>query len=441
MSIHVSNLTDFKAIIQNQADARLIVVDFHATWCGPCHAIAPQFENLASRYASRARFLKVDVDEAQDIASFSSVSAMPTFHFYRQGRRVAQFSGADPRRLEATIEEHAPTSASVAFSGQGQRLSSTSDPSSAQGPPSSSSSLRDIAAAAAARRLQSTPKPDADLPSSSDAAPANGNDPRLKVNQVLLKQLTTEIGFPPIRAEKALIFTGNKSLEAAVDWCFEHADDPDIDEPLQVVAPDGAPKPQLTPEEAKKKADELFARARAKRETEEKRQAIEREKDRIKSGKEVTSSRAKLEAEARKRAVEERLQQKREALAERQRVRQMLEADKERRRQRFNMPGPPPPVPETPTPQPPQRAPVASANVGKIQFRLPDGSRLEGEFRAEQTMSDILAFLTQQKPELATRSITFSQQYPRKIYSQSDFQFSLGELGLLPRGALMVTLS
>lgn len=437
---HVSNLTDFKAIIKSPGDTRLIVVDFHASWCGPCHAIAPTYESLSLRFKGRARFLKVDVDEAQDVASFSQVSSMPTFHFYREGNRVAQFSGADPRRLESTIEQYAPSASAISFAGQGQRLGSDA-PSASSDPPSAS--LREATAAAAAKRLQPAPENSASAgdTKSAEKSAATDNDARLKVNQTLLKQMVDEMGFPKVRAEKSLILTGNKSLETAVDWCFEHADDPDIDQPLQLVTSEGAPKPKLTPEEAKKKADELYARARAKREAEEKRQAIEREKSRIKSGKEVTSARAKLDEEARKRAVEERRKQRREELAERQRVRDMLEADKEQRRSRFKMPPSQPVQPQAPVPRPVQNPPSTTSAGGKIQFRLPDGARFEGEFRADQTMLDLVKFLVNQKPELAMRTISFSQQYPRRIYSQADFQTSLSELGLLPRGALSVIIS
>lgn len=451
---HVSNLTDFKAIIQNPSDPRLVVVDFHASWCGPCHAIAPLYDTLSRRYATRARFLKVDVDQAQDVATFSAVSAMPTFHFYLSAKRVAQFSGADPRRLESTIEQFAPSSAALSFAGQGQRLGSDA-PSTSSRPSSSSSSLRDAAAAAAAKRLQppaestlqSENHPQSENHQSVGKSPATDNDARLKVDQTMLKQMINEMGFPKLRAEKSLILTANKSLEAAVDWCFEHADDPDIDQPLQIVTPEGAPKPKLSAEEAKKKADQLFARARAKREAEEKRQAIDREKSRIKSGKEVTSARSKLEEEARKRAVEDRRKQKREEMAERQRVRDMLEADKERRRQRFNMPASNPPAsnplqPAPPAAPSPAHTPsVPASAAGKIQLRLPDGARVEGEFRADQTMSDLVSFLVSRKPELGSRAITFSQQYPRRMYSQADFQTSLSDLGLLPRGALSVLIS
>lgn len=450
---HVESLPQFQSIVRGSGN-KLVVVDFHATWCGPCHAIAPHYESLSQRYQGRARFLKVDVDEAQDVAQFSSVSAMPTFHFYRNGSRVAQFSGADPNMLDRTVEQHAPSSADVSFGGAGQRLGAPAG--SAQG------SMREAAALAAARRLQmigsgpeatenSSAAPSA-VEGSNDAVPedkraegdsskAQQNDTRLSFNETYARQMVDEMGFPRVRAEKALILTGNKGLEDAVEWCFEHADDPDIDEPLQVVTEDGAPKNKLSPEEAKRRADELAAKARTKREADEKRTIIDREKQRMRSGKEMAATKAKLEEEERRRAVEEKRRQKREDLAERQRVRQMLEADKEARRQKFRMPNAQPPSQAPPRATAVSRPPVVNASAGKIQFRLPDGSRLEGEFSANQTMGDVMAFLTSAKPELSTRALKLSQQYPRKTFSQADYASSLADLSLLPRGALTVSFS
>lgn len=445
---YVRSMSEFQGIV-NGSPNKLVVVDFTATWCGPCRAIAPHYESLSQRYQNRSRFLKVDVDEAQDIAQFCSVSAMPTFHFYLDGKKVAHFSGADPNMLDRTVEQHAPSSADVSFAGAGQRLGAPSG--------NTQSSLREAAALAASRRMQDSADTSqgtgtgAAGTSSVDRGPDGGtpglslpkNDPRLKVNETLAQQMVEEMGFPRVRAEKALILTGNKGLEDAVEWCFEHADDADVDEPLQVVLDGGADsKPTISPEEAKRRADELATKARAKREADEKRDAIEREKQRIRSGKEISTVKAKLEDEERRRAVEAKRRQKLEDLAERQRVREMLEADKEARRRKFNMPSPLPPPPSRPNVSP--RAPRNNNNNnnnGKIQFRLPDGSRLEGEFNANQTMGDVMAFLSSTRPELGTRAVKLSQQYPRKVFSQADYASTLGELNLLPQGALTVTFS
>lgn len=447
---HVNSLSSFQTILQSSGN-KLVVVDFTATWCGPCRAIAPHYESLANRYTGRARFLKVDVDDAPEIARNGSVSSMPTFHFYVSGRRVAEFSGADPNKLDQTVEQFAPTTAQVSFGGSGQRLGAPSA-SPAQGAAPSQAgdqSMREAAAQAAARRLQ-TARDDKEVPGGSgkDAdkdkpvAAASENDSRLKVNQTFLKQMVDEMGFPKVRAEKALVLTGNKGLESAVEWCFAHADDDDIDEPLQVVTKDDKPKPKMSVADAKKRADDLSSRARAKREADEKREAIEREKDRMRSGKEIASAKAKLEAEERKRNVEEKRREKREAMAEKERVRQKIEADKEARRQKFNMPNAKPatePRPQPSTSAGPSNPVQSAAAAGKIQFRLPDGSRLEGEFLGEQTMADVMSFLTTVKPELASQALTLSQQYPRKTFSQADYAASLADLRLLPRGALTVS--
>eukprot|EP00171_Calliarthron_tuberculosum_P012852 IDg12852t1 len=126
---NVYTLAEFNSIKQNSGN-KLVVVDFKADWCGPCQAIAPVYERLSSKFAGRARFLKVDVDEAQDIAQECQISAMPTFQFYLNGSSVAEMQGADPSRLESTIQQYAPSSSDVSFSGSGHQLGSSSS-----GPP------------------------------------------------------------------------------------------------------------------------------------------------------------------------------------------------------------------------------------------------------------------------------------------------------------------
>lgn len=88
-----------------QAGAKLVVVDFTASWCGPCKRIAPFFEELSSKYP-RAVFLKVDVDECADTAAAHGVSAMPTFIFFRNKTKVDRIQGADTAALEAKVKQH-----------------------------------------------------------------------------------------------------------------------------------------------------------------------------------------------------------------------------------------------------------------------------------------------------------------------------------------------
>ncbi|KAL9936971.1 hypothetical protein V8E36_004206 [Tilletia maclaganii] len=93
------------------AGGKVVVVDFHATWCGPCHAIAPTFASLANKHAASAVFLKVNVDGVKEIAQRYSVRAMPTFAFIKNRSVVDTLKGADPGRLTQLVQKHAAASA------------------------------------------------------------------------------------------------------------------------------------------------------------------------------------------------------------------------------------------------------------------------------------------------------------------------------------------
>lgn len=85
----------------------LVLVDFWASWCSPCLAIAPVLEQLAAQYAGRARILKLDVDSNQKTAVRFNVRSIPSILFFKDGRHVDTVVGAVPRQtLEARIEQH-----------------------------------------------------------------------------------------------------------------------------------------------------------------------------------------------------------------------------------------------------------------------------------------------------------------------------------------------
>lgn len=78
-----------------------VVIDFFATWCGPCKRIAPMFEDLAQKYHPHIQFFKVDVDESPDLVNLFDINAMPTFVFLKHGVVVKKVEGADIKGLEA----------------------------------------------------------------------------------------------------------------------------------------------------------------------------------------------------------------------------------------------------------------------------------------------------------------------------------------------------
>jgi thioredoxin 1 len=81
-----------------------VVIDFFATWCGPCKRIAPVFEDLADKFYPKVQFFKVDVDESGELVDMFGVSAMPTFVFLKDGQIVKKVEGADMVGLEAGFE-------------------------------------------------------------------------------------------------------------------------------------------------------------------------------------------------------------------------------------------------------------------------------------------------------------------------------------------------
>jgi len=97
----VTSMTEFKKFI---SEDKVTVVDFFATWCGPCKQIAPFVEKLSKEF-DKNNFLKVDVDEVSDVAAEVGVRAMPTFMVFRNGEKVAEVVGANPAALKAAVKK------------------------------------------------------------------------------------------------------------------------------------------------------------------------------------------------------------------------------------------------------------------------------------------------------------------------------------------------
>lgn len=104
--VSISSKADFDAQVLNATDGNVKLVDFYATWCGPCKAIAPMVDKWSSnQYAdSKVDFFKVDVDGVAEVAKELEVSAMPTFMLFKDGKKIEQVIGADLRGLKTKLD-------------------------------------------------------------------------------------------------------------------------------------------------------------------------------------------------------------------------------------------------------------------------------------------------------------------------------------------------
>jgi len=90
----VQELTDANVKSKlNVTDGKIVVVDFYATWCGPCKIIAPIMEEVSKEYSKQVSIYKLNVDKHK-FDDQSGIRAMPTLHFYKDGVLLEQVVGA-----------------------------------------------------------------------------------------------------------------------------------------------------------------------------------------------------------------------------------------------------------------------------------------------------------------------------------------------------------
>jgi thioredoxin 1 len=101
----VTELTDANFLKTLQSAKRPVLVDFSASWCQPCKALAPTIEKVAGEYQGRMDVYKIDIDAAQDSAASLGIMSVPTCVFFKDGKEVDRFTGnADLRTVKGHVD-------------------------------------------------------------------------------------------------------------------------------------------------------------------------------------------------------------------------------------------------------------------------------------------------------------------------------------------------
>lgn len=101
IEINLENINDL------EASSSLLVIDFGATWCGPCKVVAPIVEELATEYEGKANIGKCDVEDNDDIATKYKVRNVPTLVFVKDGKLLYRHVGVITKAdLSAKIEAY-----------------------------------------------------------------------------------------------------------------------------------------------------------------------------------------------------------------------------------------------------------------------------------------------------------------------------------------------
>lgn len=99
-TLSVNELNFEQVVIQSDVP---VLVDFTATWCGPCRQIAPLVDQLATEYSGKAKVTKVDIDESPNIATRFGIRGVPTLLVFKGGQQVGQHVGAAPKSAIAAL--------------------------------------------------------------------------------------------------------------------------------------------------------------------------------------------------------------------------------------------------------------------------------------------------------------------------------------------------
>ena len=99
------NVSEFESNVENKDG--VVLVDFFATWCGPCKMLAPVYSLLGEEMEGKADFLKVDIDESMELARQFSITTVPTVVVFKDGKEMDRLVGFIPKdSLKEKVEAY-----------------------------------------------------------------------------------------------------------------------------------------------------------------------------------------------------------------------------------------------------------------------------------------------------------------------------------------------
>ncbi|KAJ5072394.1 thioredoxin-like protein [Anaeramoeba ignava] len=433
--IHIHSEKDLEDYL-NTPD-KLVILDWSASWCGPCVMIAPHYDTLSLEYPN-AIFLHIDVEELRQCSERYFIRAMPTFMFFKNKTKVGEFKGADLNSLKRFIQENYTE---ATFSGKGNRLGGGGE-------------------------TQIKP---------------SINQQEERPNPVLLKELL-EMGFDQNKARKSLIETKNEGLDLAINWIMDNTVDEDEQDQNQEQKKDQEqnqdqnqdqqnqdqnqdqeqkkdqeqedkqlqeeinkeieqfqkesenPNQELSFEERQEIMNKRIQELRRKKAEQAKKKELEDEIKRREQGKKAAQSHELLEQTKREVAIAEKKKEKREKILEKQRILARIEQDKKERNAKWGK------IKEEQK-QEQESKPIIkqSYNESKIRFRLPNGQLITGDFKPTDTIYTLIEFLNQQPEIYGTQFILVDTVPPRRKFTAKDVTLTLSSAGLVPTGSLIVS--
>lgn len=176
----------------------------------------------------------------------------------------------------------------------------------------------------------------------------------------------------------------------------------------------------------------------------EKQDEIEKEKRRVQEGKAITGLKAQLEEQQMKKIAEERRREKLETQKAKERVKAQIAADRAAKKEQEALERGLPPPPTAAAPPAAAAAPVASSapkdyTETRIQIRQTDGKPLVQTFKVKEPLSAVRLFAELNRKDLPGEKVNLMMTYPRKMFTEDDYDKPLDSLGLVPSAALVIS--